>query len=879
MARYNNFVNKYGDDYFILTSFDEFDHGNDKAKITIQCRNCDAEPKTVCARSTLGKCKCSKSVNKNRINGYNDLVYKCKEKYKIITPIEEYEGSNSKIQYMCLNCECQSELVARSLSNNIRDERPCSNCENKTKDAYNIFVNELIKIGWKMLTPIEEYTDSMMRCDVLNANGQIVKKRKCDIINGHLMTPEEVHEYNRKTIKDVKDRFEQHGFELLDDVYVDNKKLMKYKCKCGRIASMSYSNCRDDTVGCYECAMNEKRVKWNVIEDYFEDQECTLLTKEEEYSSNNEKLRYICNCGDIGETSWKRFKSGSRCINCKDERMRNTNIERYGTENVFQSDEIKDKIRSTNINLYGAPNAMQNHEIFSKHQSSCYNTKNYILTNNKKQYTVQGYEHFAIDYLLQTCLPNDIVTKTTPTIEYMNPVKNRMSTYFPDIFIPKHNTIIEIKSEYTFNQNQEQNMAKWTATADEGYNMVVIVFNRDGSIFHKEVYGDSDNNMWWYVSDNAAKRMGEIVSLESSDKESDQIIIYPNGDINLLFDHDTLEQISKHWSDIKIFTKKSKDNTKKMALFLANTITEYKLPTITKRQLIVDLNKVVNRDTDIIQNVAHGGQVISYFMIDAMLACKHRDKPTINDVWKDENLRRQLWECVLRLNIPCTWKGMLRAFGMKFYKVGNFPCSIARTLYDYYLLPDKTNKRVLDFSSGFGGRLVGFWASNTCTEYVGIDPNPRLIEPYKKLVRYLKKNNPRNKSIRLFHNCAERFNYDKVGMFDIIFTSPPYFNLEIYGKEKTQSCNKYNTIDVWMKEFLFKSLKKSVAVLKKNGVLCINIKNNKQWMRKNIDICKSMKEYIINELGLVYMDKLILPVMKRPGIKNKNDEPIYIFSK
>lgn len=48
------------------------------------------------------------------------------------------------------------------------------------------------------------------------------------------------------------------------------------------------------------------------------------------------------------------------------EKVKRTNIERYGVENVFQSEEIKEKIKQTNLQRYGVENVSHNEEIHIK---------------------------------------------------------------------------------------------------------------------------------------------------------------------------------------------------------------------------------------------------------------------------------------------------------------------------------------------------------------------------------------------------------------------------------------------------------------------------------------------------------------------------------
>lgn len=47
---------------------------------------------------------------------------------------------------------------------------------------------------------------------------------------------------------------------------------------------------------------------------------------------------------------------------------------------------------------------------------------------------------------------------------------------FPDIFIPKTNTIYEVKSDYTLNVDLETNNLKFQAVKDSGFNFVLKVY-------------------------------------------------------------------------------------------------------------------------------------------------------------------------------------------------------------------------------------------------------------------------------------------------------------------------------------------------------------------------------------------------------------------
>lgn len=79
----------------------------------------------------------------------------------------------------------------------------------------------------------------------------------------------------------------------------------------------------------------------------------------------------------------------------------------------------------------------------------------------------QGYESFALDILLKKLDKVTVVTKTKylPRINYQ--LDNHY--YFPDIFLPLENKIIEVKSKYTYNIDLDKNLTKRQATLKAGY--------------------------------------------------------------------------------------------------------------------------------------------------------------------------------------------------------------------------------------------------------------------------------------------------------------------------------------------------------------------------------------------------------------------------
>lgn len=112
------------------------------------------------------------------------------------------------------------------------------------------------------------------------------------------------------------------------------------------------------------------------IKKEFEEVGCKLLS---DYVNRRTKVKYRCDCGNIAEIRIDSFRIGTRCRKCLPDRIRNAmkeslyvekqkavNLEKYGVENYFQTDEFKEKSKKTNIEKYGVENVGQSSIIKAK---------------------------------------------------------------------------------------------------------------------------------------------------------------------------------------------------------------------------------------------------------------------------------------------------------------------------------------------------------------------------------------------------------------------------------------------------------------------------------------------------------------------------------
>jgi len=150
---------------------------------------------------------------------------------------------------------------------------------------------------------------------------------------------------------------------------------------------------------------------------------------------------------------------------------------------------------------------------------------------------------------------------------------------------------------------------------------------------------------------------------------------------------------------------------------------------------------------------------------------------------------------------------------------------------------------VLDFTCGWGGRLIAASVLNIAN-YIGIDSNKNLMEPYQKMTEFLKSQGTKT-NIQLYFEDALKIDYSTL-KYDMVFTSPPYYDLEIYSyqpdfssgekkkekeKEKVkekekekEKKKKKNSFKILMNENFYKPLfQKTYEHLQPGGIYALNI--------------------------------------------------------
>lgn len=211
-------------------------------------------------------------------------------------------------------------------------------------------------------------------------------------------------------------------------------------------------------------------------------------------------------------------------------------------------------------------------------------------------------------------------------------------------------------------------------------------------------------------------------------------------------------------------------------------------------------------------------KISNYFAQEERMKCEVMNKETPIFLWTEEHGISRLLDSLRRMKMPSISKSIFR---QTFTIAGQFAAQFnVNTSKNLYNLIEGT--KVFDISSGWGDRLTGFYLSDK-EMYIGTDPNAKMFEIYKEMCKtyesWLGNKNIQLteyenyfelkgiKTVRIYNLPAEDLPYEEIPNVDVTFSSPPYFNKELYGKdsekEDNQSWKRYTNDDQWLNNFLY----------------------------------------------------------------------------
>lgn len=194
----------------------------------------------------------------------------------------------------------------------------------------------------------------------------------------------------------VKQVFEEYGYTLVSNFYVNSKTKLKTICPNNHIYMTTYTNFKHRGRRCNKCYFKRlgdlKRLDFNYVKASFESEGYTLLTTT--YNNVDQKLDFICPNNHRHSISFHNWYSGWRCVKCRDLRHSiicsgdNHPLWRGGISNDSYCDAWADKEYKK--------------DIMSRDNNICQNPYCY------KHDRVLAIHH--IDYDKKNCHPSNLIT-------------------------------------------------------------------------------------------------------------------------------------------------------------------------------------------------------------------------------------------------------------------------------------------------------------------------------------------------------------------------------------------------------------------------------------------------------------------------------------
>ena len=200
----------------------------------------------------------------------------------------------------------------------------------------------------------------------------------------------------------------------------------------------------------------------------------------------------------------------------------------------------------------------------------------------------------------------------------------------------------------------------------------------------------------------------------------------------------------------------------------------------------------------------------------------------------------------------------------------------------HMLVLRRNGKVYITGNCGFGGRMLGALSSQKNFKYVGTDPNTETMYHLHQLGDYIEQVTGREDSFEL-HCCGSEEFKGKPNSIDFAFSSPPYFDLEIYSDEPTQCYNKFPELNAWLEGYVRQTIKNIAYMLKPGRCYAVNIADFKVGSGGE---CAYVDEWIrlSTEEGMPLFDTVYLGVTARAGSAEQaagelKKENILIFKK
>ncbi len=268
---------------------------------------------------------------------------------------------------------------------------------------------------------------------------------------------------------------------------------------------------------------------------------------------------------------------------------------------------------------------------------------------------------------------------------------------------------------------------------------------------------------------------------------------------------------------------------------------------ISTRELQKDLENLRRFDATENRNNFYGNPFLYHFQFKNLLNCRREKGKTVYDIWNDPEEQKKLIENTRKRNRGgrTAAGNVYECFRINLGSIVMFKSTTAKYLYKKY-----GASHVLDPTAGWGGRMLGAWALDI--DYTGIDTNLELQPAYDGMIDFLNKEQELDTELfetqtsqlkMIFKSCLD-VDFSKIP-YDMVLTSPPYINLELY-----EHMDPWQSDELFYKDFFLPLFEKCLKHIKIGGNVCFNIspKMYEDALKHGLPECDS-EEDLLQQLG------------------------------
>lgn len=205
-------------------------------------------------------------------------------------------------------------------------------------------------------------------------------------------------------------------------------------------------------------------------------------------------------------------------------------------------------------------------------------------------------------------------------------------------------------------------------------------------------------------------------------------------------------------------------------------------------------------------------------------------------------------------------------YGRYFWSTAtNFSCMRSKAVYQQFCNPGDI---VYDSSAGYGSRMLGALTTDIGLTYIGCEPNMNTFANLNRLGEYLN-------SYELYQIGSEDI-YLEPHSVDFAFTCPPYFGVERYSEERTQSIVKFPVYKDWLEGYVRPTLQTTYNALKPGSRAIYVLAQNIYYMNVKYPLGIDWTNTAL-ETGFRLEDKINVSSMSRK--QRGNAENYYVFRK